>query len=70
MEKSKLDELEASVRALENAASAIHVKELRFPNYRNLEPNARLPFDFPITVLLGRNGSNKSSILHAWYETA
>jgi predicted ATPase len=67
MEKSKLDELEASVRALENAASAIHVKELRFPNYRNLEPNARLPFDFPITVLLGRNGSNKSSILHALY---
>ncbi|NQV26042.1 MAG: AAA family ATPase [Rhodopirellula sp.] len=67
MTKTVLDPLETSVKALSNAPSSIHIIELRFPNYRNLAPNTRLPFEFPITVLLGRNGSNKSSILHALY---
>ncbi|MDV3349947.1 AAA family ATPase [Leptothoe sp. LEGE 181152] len=62
---SPLDPLEKSIRALK--AKKIHIHSLRFPYYRNLEPNAELIFDFPITVLLGRNGTNKSSILHALY---
>ncbi|MEA5463206.1 ATP-dependent nuclease [Leptothoe sp. PORK10 BA2] len=62
---SPLDSLSRSFRALEH--TKIHIHSLRFPNYRNLEPNAELVFKFPITVLLGRNGTNKSSILHALY---
>ncbi|MEQ9406420.1 MAG: AAA family ATPase [Fuerstiella sp.] len=65
MVRKTLDSLATSIRALKDADDAIHIKALRFPNYRNLEPNAKLPFEFPITVLLGRNGCNKSSILHA-----
>lgn len=57
--------LEESIRALEKREPHIH--SLRFPNYRNLRPDSELPFDFPITVLLGQNGTNKSSILHALY---
>jgi hypothetical protein len=70
MAKPPIDPLPKSIKALQHSQNAIHIKELRFPNYRNLEPNARLPFEFPITVLLGRNGSNKSSILHALYGCA
>ncbi len=70
MAKPPIDPLSKSIGALRHSPGAIHIKELRFPNYRNLEPNARLPFEFPITVLLGRNGSNKSSILHALYGCA
>jgi len=58
-------ELDVSLKALEYQETYIH--SLRFPNYRNLQPDSELPFDFPITVLLGQNGTNKSSILHALY---
>lgn len=64
---SPLDSLAKSVQALSTKKNAIHIKSLRFPNYRGLEPNVVLPFEFPITALLGRNGTNKSSILHALY---
>ncbi|NEQ97238.1 MAG: AAA family ATPase [Cyanothece sp. SIO2G6] len=60
-----LDSLERSIQALHH--KAIYIKSLRFPNYRNLRTNSELPFDFPITILLGRNGTNKSSVLHALY---
>ena len=62
-----LDKLEKSLKALEANPDAIKIKALRFPNYRTLEKDARLPFNFPITVLLGSNGTNKSAILHALY---
>ena len=66
--KSPLDPLKISFKALEGRSKEnIHIHSLRFPNYRNLAPNAELIFSFPITVLLGRNGTNKSSILHALY---
>jgi predicted ATPase len=66
MSKNKpVDDLPESVKALENINP--YICSLRFPNYRNLQPDSELPFDFPITVLLGRNGTNKSSILHALY---
>jgi len=44
-----------------------HLLRLRFPNYRNLRPGESLEFQFPLTVLFGRNGTNKSSILQAIY---
>lgn len=42
-----------------------HILGLRFPYFRNFAPNAEVRFTFPITVILGRNGTNKSSLLHA-----
>lgn len=45
------------------------IGEIRFPNYKNMEENAVISFDFPLTVLVGANGSGKSSILHALYGT-
>jgi len=60
-----VDDLKRSVKALENKTT--YICSLRFPNYRNLRIDSELPFDFPITILLGRNGTNKSSILHALY---
>ena len=46
---------------------AVHIRALRFPYYRNIAPNEKLTFAFPITAILGRNGTNKSSILQALY---
>jgi len=66
MSKNKpVDDLQKSVKALESKKP--YICSLRFPNYRNLRVDSELPFDFPITILLGRNGTNKSSILHALY---
>jgi predicted ATPase len=63
--KKTIDDLQTSIKALKNRKS--YILSLRFPNYRNLRADSELPFDFPITILLGRNGTNKSSILHALY---
>ncbi|QXW01952.1 AAA family ATPase [Rhodococcus globerulus] len=43
------------------------ITEIRFPLYKALTPNLTINFSFPITALVGPNGSNKSSILHALY---
>jgi energy-coupling factor transporter ATP-binding protein EcfA2 len=42
-----------------------HIAYAVFPNFKNLEPGARINFEFPITALTGANGTGKSSILHA-----
>lgn len=44
-----------------------YIEHIRFPNYKKLEPNTRINLDFPITFLVGKNGSGKSSILHALF---
>lgn len=44
-----------------------YIRYIRFPFYKNLEANLRVDFDFPVTVLVGQNGTNKSSILKAIY---
>ena len=44
-----------------------YIGSIRFPNFKNIEPGARIDFAFPLTVLVGANGSGKSSILHALY---
>lgn len=44
-----------------------HVLGLRFPNFRNFAADAQIHFTFPISVIFGRNGTNKSSLLHALY---
>lgn len=57
--------LDQSLRRLQ--AQSVPILALRFPNFRNLAADTTIKFDFPITVLLGRNGTNKSSVLHALY---
>lgn len=38
-----------------------------FPNFKNLSPGQRIDFDYSLTVLVGPNGTGKTSILHALY---
>lgn len=41
------------------------IRYIRFPMFRNLSTNMRIDFKYPITALVGPNGSNKSAILRA-----
>lgn len=43
------------------------VTHIRFPKYKNLVPDTKIEFSHPVTVLVGANGTNKSSILRALY---
>jgi hypothetical protein len=45
------------------------VRHIRFPYFRNLDPNTRIDFQFPFTAILGMNGTNKSSVLRAIQST-
>lgn len=40
---------------------------IRFPQYKNLAPDTKIEFSYPISVLVGANGTNKSSVLRALY---
>lgn len=41
------------------------IEVINFPRYRNFAPGLQLSFDFPVTVLVGQNGTGKTSLLHA-----
>ena len=43
------------------------IRYIRFPKYKNFAKDARIDFLFPITVLVGENGCNKSSVIRALY---
>ncbi|KPY59217.1 hypothetical protein ALP50_01149 [Pseudomonas syringae pv. spinaceae] len=43
------------------------IKEIRFPLFKNLERDTAISFTFPVTAIVGENGSNKSSIIKALY---
>lgn len=43
------------------------IRHIRFPRYKNLSSEMRIEFNFPITVLVGENGCNKSSVIRALY---
>ena len=43
------------------------IEYIRFPKYKLLKENSRINFDFPITLLVGKNGTNKTSLLQALY---
>ena len=36
-----------------------YIDYIRFPHYKSLSLNSRINFNFPITLLVGRNGVNK-----------
>lgn len=44
-----------------------YITKIYFPHYKQFRQFSEINFDFPITVLVGKNGSGKSSILHALY---
>jgi ABC-type cobalamin/Fe3+-siderophores transport system ATPase subunit len=44
-----------------------YIDYIRYPKYKNLINNTKITFDFPITVLVGKNGSGKSSVLKSLY---
>lgn len=44
-----------------------YIEYIVFPFYKNLNKGTRINFEFPLTVLVGRNGSGKSSTLHALF---
>lgn len=43
------------------------IQHIRFPKYKNFVTNTKIDFTFPITVLVGENGCNKSSVIRALY---
>ncbi len=44
-----------------------YITHIRFPRFKNLAPGTNIDFEFPITALVGANGSGKTSVLHALY---
>ncbi len=44
-----------------------YIDYIVFPRYRTIAPKQRIDFRFPLTVLAGRNGTGKSSVLHALF---
>lgn len=65
------DEIRELVAKLEKAKAAgafkTFIDSIRFPNYRSLAPNATIRFDFPLTALVGQNGTGKTSVIQALY---
>ena len=44
-----------------------YVRHIRFTKYKNISENLKIDFLFPITAIVGTNGTNKSSILKALF---
>ncbi|MBK9134372.1 MAG: AAA family ATPase [Betaproteobacteria bacterium] len=44
-----------------------YITHIRFPRYKNIADGTRIDFTFPITALVGANGSGKTSVLNALY---
>lgn len=51
----------------ENGAFKKYIEYIVFPYYKNLVPGTKINLEFPITILVGKNGSGKSSTLHEVY---
>lgn len=61
----KLSNIEKIQKAKASNQFRPYIDYIYFPYYKNLKPFTRIDFDFPVTVLIGANGTNKSSILKA-----
>lgn len=60
-------EIDKILKAKDNGAFKKYIEYIRFPKYKNFVRDTKITFDFPITVLVGKNGTGKSSILKALY---
>ena len=55
-----------NIRSMKEAGKfGLYIDEIVFPHFKNLERGLSVSFDFPVTALVGQNGTNKSSILRA-----
>lgn len=63
------EELQGLIKTLKGMKSGTaftpYIDYIVFPKYRRITPGQRITFGFPLTILVGRNGAGKSSILHA-----
>lgn len=68
MNDSKVDEL---IKKLSQAHVAgkfdPFIDFIQFPKFRSVRPGVRINFNFPVTVLVGQNGTGKTSVLQALY---
>lgn len=44
-----------------------YINTIRFPKYKCIKKGSKINFSFPLTVLVGTNGCNKTSVLQAIY---
>ncbi|TGY55896.1 AAA family ATPase, partial [Limosilactobacillus reuteri] len=44
-----------------------YINSIRFPQYKLLVKGTKIDFEYPVTMLVGENGCNKTSILQALY---
>lgn len=57
---------EESVRKnLDEGKYEPYLRHIRFPRFKSLADGTRIDFTFPITAIVGPNGTNKSSVLRA-----
>ena len=63
---SNIEKTINSIRSMKKARRfEPYIEEIAFPHFKNLERGLSITFDFPVTALIGQNGTNKSSILRA-----
>ena len=64
----KLESMEELKKRFEKSKNfQPYISSIVFPEYKNIYPGTELTLDFPLTLLIGKNGTNKSSVLHALY---
>ena len=68
MEEQKMQENISSIQKMKDSGCfKNYIEYIQFPYYKNLVEHSRINFDFPLTILIGKNGGGKSSTLHALY---
>lgn len=60
-------EINEIIKMKEKGVFKNYIEYIVFPYYKNLVPGTKINLNFPITILVGKNGSGKSSTLHALY---
>lgn len=43
------------------------ISKINYPFFKNFEKNTEIQFQFPVTVIVGKNGNGKSSIIHSLF---
>jgi hypothetical protein len=61
------ENIEILKRMTASSAFTNYIEYIRFPNFKNLEKNTKINFDFPLTFFVGKNGGGKSSTLLSLY---
>lgn len=60
-----MDKIDALKNKLHSGGFPKFITNVRFPYFKNLKIGSSINFKFPLTVLVGQNGSGKSSCLQA-----